>query len=83
MEAAEFQKLMEQVRTTGDAVNLRDNKNRKYTLGHWPQGYWSLISGNVTILFDTVEDLKDGWIAVRNGWHTCANVNVKFMEVSE
>ena len=82
MEATEFQRFVEGLNSPKDTPQntLTDGK-RNYIFACWPQGYYTLIIGSLTVFFDVIEDLKDGWVKLRNGWHTAADLKVAELKV--
>ena len=81
MEATEFQRFVEALESPKNTENVLTDGRRNYVFGYWPQGYCTLILGSVTIFFDNVEDMKDGWVKLRNGWHTAADLKVAELKV--
>ena len=81
MEATEFQKFVETLNSPENTQNTLTDGKRNYVLAWWPQGYYTAIIGSLTVFFDNVEDLKDGWVKLRNGWHTAADLKVAELKV--
>ena len=81
MEATEFQKFLETLKSSRTTENTLTDGKRNYIFAFWPQGYYTLIIGSLTVFFDVVEDLKDGWVKLRNGWHTAADLKVAELKV--
>ena len=76
MEAAEFKEILDEVvRTNGEAV-LMDGKKRKYRVVAWPQKYCTIHIAEMIVFFDTIEDMKNGWVELRTGWHTAASIEI-------
>lgn len=81
MEATEFQKFVESLTSPRNIQNTLTDGKRNYVFAFWPQGYFTVIIGPLTVFFDVIEDLKDGWVKLRNGWHTAADLKVAELKV--
>ena len=84
MEAARFQELCDIAQNENRKIELNDGK-RNYTIVPITNGAWILSIGEVMVCFDTVDPTigQDGWVNLRNGWHTSGTLKIAKMEVKE